>query len=352
MSEGLENMAVRLNYAGGFNQQDRMIKDKLRSLRKALIHSYQSDTAIVITNPIPKDWTEEQIKADEEEAKRFRCLLNPKKTDMDYDCDTLSIPFEDIELGGDPEEKGKTSKNLDNTIIREGTVFKSTKQNNYWIVILKHDEELAYFRAEIKNCENNIALIDDMQYRVYVRGPVETKIQWVTNAESSLWNELNYSLIVYITKDERTEAALHRHSKIKINGLPYEVQAINPLSGDGIIQIGLLEDFKNSVMDKEEEELAAAEKAASAAKEELPEYNTLIEGEIEIYPYETYTYTITEPVENGTWGVDSDKVDLVEGTNKSVTLEVLTGKSGQLNLYYGIVNGEVLSKIPLTIKSL
>lgn len=38
---GLDNMKARINYNGGKNQQDRMIEDKLRSLKKAMLYSYQ-----------------------------------------------------------------------------------------------------------------------------------------------------------------------------------------------------------------------------------------------------------------------------------------------------------------------
>ena len=41
----LENLGKRLNYNGGKAQVSRMNMDKLRSLKKALLYSYQSETA-------------------------------------------------------------------------------------------------------------------------------------------------------------------------------------------------------------------------------------------------------------------------------------------------------------------
>ena len=37
---GLENLKTRLNYVGGGNQQGRMNRDKVASLRKALLYSF------------------------------------------------------------------------------------------------------------------------------------------------------------------------------------------------------------------------------------------------------------------------------------------------------------------------
>jgi hypothetical protein len=87
-----ENMKLRLDYYGGNRQVDRMGEGKLRSLRKALLYSYQSATAIV------------------NDKQEFRCLINPNKVTMDLDDKILSIPFEDIELGAPgPSEGDKTS---------------------------------------------------------------------------------------------------------------------------------------------------------------------------------------------------------------------------------------------------
>ena len=43
----LDNMKTRINYAGGRPQQNRMIKDKLNSLKKALLYSYQAGTMVI-----------------------------------------------------------------------------------------------------------------------------------------------------------------------------------------------------------------------------------------------------------------------------------------------------------------
>ena len=74
---GLENLQKRLQYRGG-NQEGRMIKDKLQTLKKALIYSYQGATIELA------------------DGREFRCLINPDKLKNDYDNKIISIPYKDI----------------------------------------------------------------------------------------------------------------------------------------------------------------------------------------------------------------------------------------------------------------
>jgi hypothetical protein len=46
----LETLNKRLTYQGGANQQERMFEDKRRSLKKALLYSYQAATAVLKDN--------------------------------------------------------------------------------------------------------------------------------------------------------------------------------------------------------------------------------------------------------------------------------------------------------------
>ena len=55
-----------------------MSKGKVRTLKKALLYSYQAETAIL------------------SDGREFRCLINPDKNKPDYDNKIISIPFQDI----------------------------------------------------------------------------------------------------------------------------------------------------------------------------------------------------------------------------------------------------------------
>ncbi|MBQ2204622.1 MAG: hypothetical protein II411_01850 [Lachnospiraceae bacterium] len=43
----LDTLKQRMEYYGGANQQERMFEDKLRTLKKALLYSYQAATAVL-----------------------------------------------------------------------------------------------------------------------------------------------------------------------------------------------------------------------------------------------------------------------------------------------------------------
>ena len=77
----LENMKLRVRYNGGDPQQSRMIEDKLKSLKKAYLYSYQAGV-IELQNP-------SEIASPLE----FRCLMNPDKVTFDTNKMILSIPF-------------------------------------------------------------------------------------------------------------------------------------------------------------------------------------------------------------------------------------------------------------------
>jgi len=76
-------------------------------------------------------------------------------------------------------------------------------------------------------------------------GPNETDALWNVK-KGVVWNDLNYSKLLYITKDENTLAFFQRFDKITINGQPWEVVAYNENYGTnantktgGIIRVAL-----------------------------------------------------------------------------------------------------------------
>ena len=99
---GLDNLNKRLQYQGG-NQEGRFIKDKLKSLKKALLYSYQAETAIL------------------EDKREFRCLINPDKLKPEYDNKIISIPYRDICLN--KVKIGTTSQGEEEIGLKPGDVF-------------------------------------------------------------------------------------------------------------------------------------------------------------------------------------------------------------------------------------
>lgn len=314
---GLDNLNKRLQYLGG-NQQERMVKDKERSLKKALIYSYQSETLVT------------------EDGKEFRCLINPDKLKNEYDKKILSIPYEDICLN--KPRRGTTTEGLVDTLIKPGDVFKWKENNSYWLIYLHHKEELAYFRAEIIECNREVE-IGEKIYKVYNRGPVETDINWILR-NGIEFNELNYSRVMYITKNEETLKALHRFSIIKIDNKPWEVQTVNSVDAEGIIKVVIKEYYQNSILEDKIEE----DKKKPAAEEPTKPY---ISGPAVVYPYDKITYTIVsdEDIE-GLWTVSNKKAKIISFSDKTVDIEIVTGRSGDFILRYGDL------VLPIKIESL
>ena len=321
---GLENMRTRINYVGGKNQQGRMNCDKAATLRKASLYSYQAATAVLSDN------------------REFRCLINPDKLKNDYDDKIISIPFEDICLNS--KRLGKTNINRQVIGMKAGDVFEWKENNSYWIVYLQRLEETAYFRAEIRRCRYEID-INGKKYKVYTRGPIEQTIDYY-KVGSGVFNRMNYTLMLTITKEEYTDDFFHRFTKIKFLGKNYEVQAIDGISTEGIIDIYLKEYFSNSILDEIQEE-----EKDTPIIDPLPEGSPEILGDSEVYPYDVKEFTIKN-LTDGQWAVNSNKVIILNKSESKVTIKITTGRSGKFILSYNDVNGKELASKEIKINSL
>lgn len=313
------NLNLRLNYLGG-NQEERFIKDKERSLSKALLYSYQAATL------------------ERDDGAQFRCLINSNKLKLNYDIKVLSIKNNEIRLNPEVTEyqdfnQNKTSKSLEPTLVYPGMVFRWVEKDTYWLIVLEYLEEDAYFRGEIYKCNTEVE-INGKKYRAYNRGPVETAEEWFQKA-GIMWNNLNYSSIMYITKDENTLNFFHRFAQFKIDGQTWEVAATNPFYGDGIIQVMLVEAQNNNLKEQFEQ------------TENIPTFS-LIEGPQEVYPYDVKKFTINQV--GGRWSVSNPKIKVVEENESSITLDIQTTKSGSFTLAYQ-KEDEVI-ELPIKIKLL
>ena len=126
----LDNLKNRIDYNGGKIAEERMNLSKLRSLKKALLYSYQAQTAELT------------------DGRQFRCLINHDKLKEDYDDKIISIPYKDICLNAEGR-KGKTS-------IIERYINRTFKGN--YIATIGMDIRLK--RLEINNNDVNISITD------------------------------------------------------------------------------------------------------------------------------------------------------------------------------------------------
>lgn len=307
----LEGMKTRLQYSGGVNQQDRMNQDKLRVLKKALLYSYQAATAIL------------------EDGREFRCLINPDKLKTSYDEKIISIPYEDICLNPEFSKRETTSQGIESIDLLPGDVFTWKENNTKWLVYLKRYEETAYLRAEIRRCNYRIE-INGSYYDVYAKGPDETAIVW-NKVKSTMWNNLNYNLTMYIKKDRKTENFFHRFSKIELNNMPWEVQAIDSMSLEGVIIVALRETYQNSIekeLEKENEECDIIERDG---------VTPYINGPLEINPYDTIKYKvekISEEELTGEWKITGKRINILEENSSYIVFQENSGHQGEIEIKY------------------
>ena len=151
---------------------------------------------------------------------------------------------------------------------------------------------------------------------------------------------------MYITKDENTEAFFHRFSVIYVNGKPWEVQAVDNMSSDGIITMYLKEWFQNTIKNEVEKEQEDKKQDEPDHKEDEP----YIEGETKIYPYDEKEYTIKN-AEGGKWEISSSKVKITSQTDKNIKISVLTGRSTNFEIKY-IRDNEKDIVLKVTVSSL
>ena len=293
-------MKQRFQYMGG-NANGRNTKEKLRSFHTALKNSYQSE------------WI--TLHKGEETEKRVLCLINPSRLTEEFDKKVLSIDF----------EHG----------VKEGDVFYWDRTGRYWMVNLQQHTEEAYFRGTITRCEHQ-AVIDDKLYWITLRGPLETDVDWISKHNLYI-NKLNYSMRMEITKNKHTMDYFSRFKIIKIqntytdeDGTEYteehrwQVVATDKYSSNTIIEVYLNEYADNAMED------AMASDVPVNPDPELP----YIDGPQFVNVYdESLVYTI-QNLAGGKFVVNSSLIKINEMNETSISLDILTGKSGAFTIHY------------------
>lgn len=320
----LENMRKRLNYYGGDRQQSRMINDKLRSLKSALLYSYQAGTMQIDNKEYDEDDPESL------EYFEFRCLMNPDKLTYEADKKMLSVPFEDICLNA--PRKGKTSEGIVPVPVAAGETFIWKETGSRWLVTLQYLEELAYFRADVRKCFPFPLEIDGQKYWFSSVGENQQTIQWYKKKPEEL-NKENYARTLYIKRDENTLNYFKRFQIVKLPNVKgdldtWEVQAVSPNSVDNILIVYVKEYFENRYQEMSEEI-----QEERRQEEEAQGYKTM-------YVYDKVKYGAPY-IENAQWelknvteGLRFDINTVKQDDDSFVIIEAMTGKTGEFDLYY------------------
>lgn len=346
---GLKNLNTRLNYRGG-DRLERMRKDKLRALQQAMRNSYQAETLILA------------------DGREFRCLINPNKLSMELDDKMLSVPFEDVclnrehspdiegELDGDTliinedslvdntlilNQEHRYSKLMEEVGVKPGDVITWKENGTHWLIYMRYLQEDAYFRGLMRQCDEEVE-INGTRYWVYLKGPSEKGINW-QKTSSFVFNKLNYTLEMYISNNQETNEFFHRFKKLKVKGRPWEVQAIDDITTDGIIAVYLKEDYTNEYAETQVED--SQSENDSAIEQGLPR----IIGDSKVYPFDIKTYNV-ENIAGGSWSLSNGRAKILTQSESSVEIEITTGKSGDVSLIYKTENDKIVFNI--TIQSL
>ena len=293
-------MFTRIQYAGGV-MDNRVDKSKLHSMQMALQNSYQAEWITLNDN-------------------KYRCLINPDKLKEDYDQKVISIEH--------------------SAGMKEGDVFYWDRTDTHWLVYLQQHSESAYFRAQIRRCNYEIE-VNNHKYWVYLRGPVETALVW-RQKHNIEFNDLNYSLLIYVTKNEETLDFFKRFQILKIDGHRWRVAATDIFSQGSIIEVYLEEFFDNSL---EEEQI---KKEPIIFGEEEP----YIDGPQFVEPYQTeIKYSLVNNLNaTGAFLVSSKKVKIVNSDNNSCIINIISGKAGEFKIIYREEDKEDL-ELNVTIES-
>lgn len=308
---GVQDQATRLRFIGGNRQQERMIKEKRRTLDHAVWNSYQAA---------------EVVKVDADYKKPVRALINPNKLKQDYDDKIISVGYE--------------------YDFKCGDVFEWLGTNTHWLIYLQDLTELAYFRGDIRRCSYEINWEDENgKHSTYaaVRGPVETKINYIQKHQISI-DTPNYSLNLLLPRTEENLKYFKRYQRFYLQDEEadvekkcWRVEAIDWISTPGILEIAAVEYYINETEDDVENGVVGG-LITKQENPNTPEVEITIQGETFIKPKKTYTYTYTGAIVAEGWKIDKKYPITIATDKKDNRVAYIMWDntfSGQFEISYG-----------------
>lgn len=319
----LEMMRKRFEWQGGIHQEDRMIRDKQRTLHRALLYSYQAASIeMVQKNSEVLELDPFGVDVDMGIFGEVRALINPDKVKQDYDDKIVSI---DYEHGYEP-----------------GDVFEWKKTGTQWIIYTQEITEDAYFRGEIRRCRYKIRFKDQdgnwCATYAAIRGPVETQINSIQKNQERI-DVPNLSLNILMPRNEKTLHAFDRYSEFIFAGKCWRVEAPDSISMKNIIEVNAEENYWNDTTDDLEKEM----KDGLVFEPADPTPDSKIIGETFIKPKIAATYSVD--VADGEWKILEDVPACLRVIgNQTATVTWNKTTSGQFTLQW-VKDNDVREKV-------
>lgn len=311
----LEMMRKRLEWQGGIHQEDRMIKDKQRTLQRVLKYSYQACTIEMVQScGMVLDANPDAVDPNMGVFQPVRALINPDKVKQDYDDKIISLDY------------GHN--------FGPGDVFEWKKTNSYWLIYTEEITEDAYFRGEIRRCRYKLKFKDEegnwCSTWAAIRGPVETAIDSIQKNQERI-DKPNLSLNILMPQNEKTLHAFDRYQEFLFAGRCWKVEAPDTISMRNIIEINAQEDYINLDTDDVDNEMKNG-LVIETFEPEVSEND--IQGETFIKPLIAETYSMNET--GGTWSVleQGAPVRICADGDNSITLTWTKSTQGQFTLLW------------------
>lgn len=317
--EGANHMTKRLAQHGGMSQQQRMIRDKRRSLDWATLNSYQGALVRKYTNE------------NDNPHELCRALINPNRLKLDYDDKIISIGFEHN--------------------FQVGDIFEWCNTDSYWMIYLQDLQELAYFKGEIRKCNYEITWADGdgVKQTTYaaVVGPHEKSIS-SSKVHGMIIDNPNYSLELLIQNNSDTRKYFTRYARFFLNGINAEadgicwrVEGVDSISDQNLMRVYAKEYYANEQTDDIENGIVDG--LVEEPVDPNPETHDIvyIMGETFIRPKKEYEYTININL-HGKWQIDKkypvtyEVFQNAENGADCIKLKWTSTYSGQFDLVYSL----------------
>ena len=285
MIDNLKLMKNRLEYEGGTKQTERLLDGKEHGFKDALKYAHNSQTIFV-------------------KGQDYKVLINQDKMNPNYEDKILAAPY-DYEL-------------------KPGDIVRWKETNSYWIIYLQDIAELAYFRAQMRRCQNELITktsLGPVAVRAAVDGSDVAKINSTIKSQMVI-DSPNLTIQMFISNNEANAAIFKRYTKFELGDKTWEVQSVNSIDMEGILIIYAQENYE--IIDKTE-------------KEENNDTTTgNIQGKLNIKPLEEVSYSVSDNSVTGSWTIEENKpVTIINNNDKEITIKWESMKSGEFTLAYG-----------------